>query len=76
MGLLPTFYAHWRLNRMLRVWRKSRKLVKAMLAYSASHAPDNMKVAFHSAVKNLDDIMAEIEESVESDIISELKERI
>lgn len=76
MGIFPTFYAHWRLNAMIRLWRKSTKLFNRINSYMHTYATDEQKDAFGAAMAKLNAVMEEVQQSVEDEIIAEIKERV
>lgn len=76
MGLLPTFYAHWRLNAVLRSWKTVNKICAKLLAFSSKYATDTHRVAliesFEVLRRHLDLVLKDYEDAV----LAELKERL
>jgi hypothetical protein len=74
MGILQTIYAHWKLNRMIRTWRKSRRLISKLDSFIKRNATAEELEAFKGALTNVDDLLSGMEENIENEIISELKD--
>lgn len=61
---------------MVRVWRKSAKLLTKINDFMAQYASPEQKKDFETAVASLMAVMNNVETNVEDNIISDLKERV
>lgn len=76
MGIFSTLYAHYRLNAMVRTWRKAAKVMDRLESFILTHADEKLRMEFAEAQTKLDAVMEKVITDVEDKTISELKERV
>ncbi len=76
MGLLPTFYAHWRLNAVVRSWRKLDKICKSLLSFSSKYSTADHKEKLMSCFEKTRQALDEVIKDYENNVLAELKKRV